>query len=260
MVWLKFTILFGGAIFGVWLAEYGNTAQWDTWRQIAIACGVAIMTLVAEACVLFVEMKAEVEKYMPASIFSLKKRVRKLEHRIAFTEYENAEKNLACAFNGSDFVCNDLLQANSIILKELKKGQAFRTLSMLNNAELWDCDINLQEYLMLNLAKAVSGVVIERIFVFESETELRKMAHILVRQYQAGIKVYTLLASKAAEKGYTQFLDFSIASHYSVVLYVEREQRLDRIWVTSNRDRVNHFETLFASMVSIAKPFQLSET
>lgn len=255
MTRLKFTTLFGGAIFGIGLAAYGAKQSWTDWQQVSIAGIVAIATLIMEACVFLVETKSEIEKLSAFNPSNLLKKTTGVEHRIAVSEYESAKRNLELAFDGSDFVCSDLLHSNSILLKSLHSGQHFKALTMLNDPELWEIDTNLKSYLELNIDRA-SSVNIERIFIFKDDEDMMRMEPIVKKQKNANITIYqttinTIESSKFNK--YLKFPDFSLAPEINLALYVETDQKLDRVWVTKNQDKLRSLNTQFSAIVSLIK-------
>ena len=161
----KYLTLFGGAIFGIALSAYRYNQQWNSYQQVSIASSIAMITIFSELFLFLLEIKSEINRYMPW----LNKTAQDVEHQIALSEYRNAEENLKLAFSGTDFICSDILKANTILLENLVAGQEFKALTMLTNPELWEIDDNLRNYLKLNIKKAGEGVIIERIFIFDNE-------------------------------------------------------------------------------------------
>ncbi len=112
----------------------------------------------------------------------------------------------------------NMYDANRIPLEMLEKGDVFRGVSAIINPYDWAHDEALLMYKNANQLAAKRGVVIERTFVLQKESDIDAMRPIMDDQVAVGIDVRYVMENKLRTLSY--FPDFTVIPKYDLIIYV----------------------------------------
>jgi len=268
---VRIIVAFVGFISIIIVFWVASVFKWSSTTQIVIALLIALASILVEMIISMDKLKESIERIYPALELSLeeqrtinntiilcnqlKKKIDDPAGRIALSAFDKVNYILNQAVKGSDFIYNDIFEANMVTLKGLKPGQTFKGLSALIKPEYWKNGKAMNEYREVNYSQAKMGVNIERIFLLNTEKDLELMTPIIKDQSEHGIRVYYLLKNTITEQHV--YPDFSVVSELRFALVVHREDMLERVTVTTNEETVSEIENQFDKLKHIAIEFKL---
>ncbi len=268
---IRIIVAFIGFISIIIVFWVASIFKWSSTTQIVIALLVALASVLVEMIISMDKLKEGIERIYPALELSLeeqrtinntiilcnqlKKKTDDPAGRIALAGFDKVNYILNQAVKGSDFIYNDIFEANMVTLKGLKLGQTFKGVSALIKPEYWKNGKAMNEYREVNYSQAKLGVNIERIFLLNSEKDLEQMIPIMKDQLEHGIRVYYIFKNAITEQHV--YPDFSVVPDLRFALVVHREDMLERVTVTTNEETVSEIENQFDKLKQTATEFKI---
>ncbi|MDH3725929.1 MAG: hypothetical protein OER77_00220 [Myxococcales bacterium] len=262
---------FASAASAFWI---GKTLEWSDELEVIVALLIGGGTILVELIISFHSVKNSIEKLYPALELSvqeqrnindaivlnnaLKQKKESPAALIALEHYKEAGLVLRNAFEGNDFTINDLYSANLLALSSLRPGQRFCGVSALIKPELWKYGKEMTDYRNINYSQAQNGVLIDRIFIFSDENELRIMKDLLDEQHDNKINVYYVFKKQLA--GRTFYPDFTVIEQLSFGIVVHRSDMLEKVTVTKNPQTIGELLSQFNTLLEFATKYTPSET
>ncbi|MEB8473948.1 hypothetical protein [Acidithiobacillus ferriphilus] len=263
---LRLIIAFFGLIFILLTLWAGSQYHLRFSITLVVMLAFALATFLAEIIIVIDNLEKRIKLSFPSlelspaeqasvnetlSIYNrLKKQHSVVSTRIALLEFDNIHKMLKCAERGSDYIFHDIYLASMVLLGSLEPGQTFKVVSNLTKRFYWKTGKHGSEHSELNFRQARNGVIIERIFVLSTKSELGELAEIIEEQARAGIHVYYIF--KESIENILPYASFAISEDLSSGIVSHREDILGKVTVTANSEWIIDLATRFDEIKAVS--------